>query len=157
MWKPKYLTLNYKLAYEFTQLTFSCSTLPWEIQQSHFNNTTNTHFWLFALSQNKKTVTVTVNLPSPPHVKNGTALPCEMQNLFSSKCWWLWKEPGCDLWQHEYLASNVIASIQCGHPLNGQSSSFFAIDRSHEIHQAAAATRPYRGLALDWYAMPQMR
>jgi len=29
------------------------ATLPWEIQKGIFNNTTNTHLWLFALSQNK--------------------------------------------------------------------------------------------------------
>jgi len=31
------------------------------------------------LSQNKKTVTMAVNLP--PHLKNVSALPCKMQNM----------------------------------------------------------------------------
>jgi len=72
---------------------------------------------------------------------------------------------GCDVWQLECQASNVTASVQSDHLLHGYMLPvFFATDQLHrtpgsaEIHpmsqQAAAATRPYRGLVPNTRAPP---
>jgi len=76
---------------------YTVATLPWEIQQSHFQQ-----YYLYILqiiyiiSEENKLLP-----PYPPHLKSVTALPCKMLNLFirlkvmlrSSKHWCLWKEP----------------------------------------------------------------
>ena len=77
--------LTYLLTYHFTNGRL----------KSIFNSIILTYFRLFTLSQKKKMLP-----PYPPHLKNVTALPCEMLNfiisrkvmLRSSKRWWLWKE-----------------------------------------------------------------
>ena len=70
------------------------------------------------------------------------------------------KNRGCDVWQMEYQASNVIASVQSDHLLHGYMLPFFfTTDQLHRLpcsaeiqptlQQDASATRPYRGLVLD--------
>ena len=64
----------------------------------------------------KQTVT-----PYLPHLKNITALPCKMQNLFiwlkvmlhSSKPWWLWKEPVvmCGNWDVKQATSQQVFKV----------------------------------------------
>jgi len=58
--------------------------------------------------------------------------------LFSSKCWWFWKETGCHVWQLECEASNVTTSVQSVHLLHGHTFPvFFAIDQSHRPPRSA--------------------
>jgi len=70
------------------------------------------------------------------------------------------KRTGCDVWQLECQASNVIASVQSDHLLRGYMLPvFFATDQLHhpprsaEIQsmsqEDASAIRQYRGLVLD--------
>jgi len=121
---------------------------------------------------------VTVNLPTTSVKCHCTTLwNAELVHLiegilFSSKCWWLWKEPVvlCDIgalkktdsgmWQLECQACNVTASIQNDDLLHGHMLPIlFTTDQSlhppcsAEIRpmsqQAAATTRPYRELVLD--------
>jgi len=73
------------------------------------------------------------------------------------------KRTDCDVWQLECEASNVRATIQSDHLLQGHMLPvYFAIDQLHcptrsaEIksmsQQAAATTRVYCGLVLDTHA-----
>ena len=75
------------------------------------------------------------------------------------------KRTGCDVRQLECQASNVTASVQTDHHLHGYMLPvFFATDQSRRTprcveiqfmsQQAAATTRPYRGLVLDTRAHP---
>jgi len=70
------------------------------------------------------------------------------------------KRTGCDVWQLEYQAGNVTASVQSDHLLHGYMLPvFFATDQLHspprcaEIQpmsqQDASATRPYCGFILN--------
>ena len=70
------------------------------------------------------------------------------------------KRTGCDVWQMECQASNVIANIKSDHLMHGYMLPvFFATDQLHcppcsaEIQpmsqQNASGTRPYGGLVLD--------
>jgi len=72
---------------------------------------------------------------------------------------------GCDVWQLECQGSIITAGVQSGHFLHGYVLPvFFVTDQSHRTprcaeiqpmtQQAAAATRPYRGLVLDTRAPP---
>ena len=114
----------------------------------------------------KQTVT-----PYLPHLKNITALPCKMQNLFiwlkvmlhSSKPWWLWKEPVvmCGNWDVKQATSQQVFKVTtfctdtCFH--------FIATDQLHcpprsaenqpMSEQDASATHPYRRLVLDRRAL----
>ena len=74
------------------------------------------------------------------------------------------KRTGCDVWQLECQASNVIASVQSDHFLHGYMLPvFFTTDQRHRpprsaeiqpmMQQDASATCPYRGLVLDIRAL----
>jgi len=56
---------------------YTMATLPWEIQNSHFQQYYSYIFGLCTLSQKK-----TNCYPLPTTSKSCPALPCEMQNLF---------------------------------------------------------------------------
>ena len=74
------------------------------------------------------------------------------------------KRTGCDVWQLEYQAGNVTASVQSDHLLHGYMLPvFFATDQLHSppriagiqpmSQQDVSTTRLYRGLLLDTRAL----
>jgi len=76
----------------------SVTTLPWGIQKIIFQQYYSYIYTSDYLHYVRRKQTVTP--PYSPHLKNVTALPCKMQNLFMwlkvmlrfPKRWWLWKE-----------------------------------------------------------------
>jgi len=58
--------------------SLALSTLPWEIQKSHFQEYYPCILQIiYVISEENKLL-----LPYPPHLKNVTILPCKMQNFF---------------------------------------------------------------------------
>jgi len=86
------------------------ATVPWEIQESHFQQYCSDYLRYLT---RKQTV---IHLPTSP--ENVTTLTCEMQNFFylsegllrSFRCWRLWKEPvvRCRRWLWKELV------VMCG-------------------------------------------
>ena len=57
---------------------YTVATLPWEIQKSHFSRVLFIHIPDYLRYLRRKQTFI----PLSPHLKNVTALPCKMQNLF---------------------------------------------------------------------------
>ena len=85
--------------------------------------------------------------------------------LRSFKCWWLWKEPVvmCDNWNVRQAMSPqvfkvttfcMVACSQSFPTLISRTVHHAVLKFSPMSQQAAAATRPYRGLVLDTRAPP---
>ena len=105
---------------------------------------------------------MTVNLAqhiwkmSPHHSLCNAKLVYQIQGiLFSSKCWWLWKEPVV-MCSNEWRASNVTVSVQSDQLLRNYTLPvFFTINRLHSPPQSAEIqpmSQPAAGLVLDIHA-----
>jgi len=156
-------------SYRFVYLTpVICSTLPREIQKGHFQQYYSYLLLIICvISEKKKTVTQLTITP-----ENVTTLTCEMQSfsIWLKVCYVTWNVGGSEknrLWcaatgmpgkQRHSKCSNWPPSAWYMLPV------FFATDQSRRTprcveiqfmsQQAAAATRPYRGLVLDTRAHP---
>jgi len=136
-WNPKKIWQ----AYKFAHLNLSSiATLPWEIQKSFtaiLLICTSDYLRYFKV---KRTVTVTVNLPttyeemSPHYLAKCRACSSDWRHITIIQMLLLLMPPkraGCDVWQLKCQASNVTASVQSDHLLHGRTLPvFFATDQS---------------------------